>query len=249
MSEWRMILPAIDPKMTDACLSSIDPQLLGRVIVIDNCGRRLRGNGPRLHRGRHNYGVAGSWNIGVQIARQEPDVGYVMLASTSTRFEDGGRDIDKLCAIMGGADVLALMPHPTYWHTALFDLRFFDTVGAADENFYPAYFEECDLERRACLLGVEIVDDAQIPGAEIAASTVRDGHGVDALRTQFPSLATINYDALQDYWNRKWGCHVDDRRSLNVGYLTPFDLDVPLDYWPPIMSVRELQHSYGIVGR
>lgn len=243
-----MVLPAIDPQMTDECIRSIDVELRDRVIIVDNARPRLRANGPLLFRGRHNLGVAGSWNLGVQTAR-ERGARFVMLASTSTRFGSGARDVDKLCDIMGENDVLALMPHPTYWHTALLDLRFFDIVGRADENFYPAYFEECDLERRALLAGVQLVDDGQIATATLDAATVRDGHGVDALRAQHPGLVTINYEALAEYWQRKWGCSVDDRRNLDVGHKTPFGIDVQLDYWPPVVSVRELQRRYGIVGR
>jgi hypothetical protein len=248
MTEWRIIMPAIDVQMTDECITSIDVDLRERVIVIDNCARRLRGNGPQLLRSRHNLGVAASWNLGVRVARAQ-SAAYVMLASTSTRFEGGARDLDTLTEVMAEREILALMPHPTYWHTALFDMRFFDTVGEADENFYPAYFEECDLERRALLAGLALVDDGQIPEATIKASTVRDGHGVDALRASFPGENTINYEALGEYWQRKWGCHVDDRRDLNTGYRTPFDVDLPLSYWPAVLNVHELHERYGIVGR
>lgn len=250
MSEWRLVVPIVDPAMCDAMLGTLDPQLHASVIVIDNCMRTYRRPSVTVLRKRHNLGVAGSWNLGVHTARQA-GAEWVMLASSSTRFgERAGGDIDELCDLAREYGQYALFAHPTYWHTAILSIEVFDFIGAADERFYPAYYEECDIERRMLLAGLQLLDDGQIPEAVLDATTVRDGHGVDVLRESFPRLVTINYDALQDYWYSKWGCHVNDRRNLDVGYRHPFnDERNSIKFWPRFRSIPELRQAYGIVGR
>jgi GT2 family glycosyltransferase len=97
-------------------------------------------------------------------------------------------------------------------------------VGLFDENFYPAYHEDCDHWRRVVLSGAKAVN---VPGFEFI-------HG------EAPNWGscTINADPglkefmgkrlaeLRAYYERKWGGTPGAEK-----FSTPFNRPVPLHYW------------------
>lgn len=237
-----LVVPVIDRDFSLPCLDSIHPSLHPQLLVVDNCLTPLqwRERGVTIHRDRHNLGVARSWNWAITFARA---AGHdaVAFISAQVRFGlTGGRD---LAALDPGP--VGLIAAPTYWHAVAFNLALFDRVGLFDENFYVAYGEDADFQRRLMLSG-HVLGEQTIP--PIDATACRDGHGVDQLRADHPGRTTINYDALMAYFQRKWACDWIDCLSPN-GYATPFgDPTRPLSYWPA-STIEDLQAEYGIVGR
>lgn len=237
-----LAVPVIEPQFARQCLDTIDPALHRQLLVIDNCRWPLNWH-PRhatIHRARHNLGVARSWNLAVVHARQ---TGHdaVALFSSSVRF--GEAAANDLAAVDPGE--WGVLQAPAYWHTAVFSLALFDRIGIFDESFFPAYYEDCDFHRRWLLARIDIPMRTE----SLDLHVERDGHGVDALRREHSGSATINLDALADYWQKKWGCHVDDREDLTRGHRTPFgDPAKPLSWWEPA-TVEDLLGRYGIVGR
>lgn len=243
---YRIVVPAIDPEMTSGFLASLDPGLRHRVTLIDNCKRAIKGISPDVTviRARHNLGVAGSWNAGLAAVRAA-GASYAVFCTASVRFgAAGGRD---LAAVVAEAGPWGCAPAPTFLHTVVLSVAFFDLVGEVDGNYHPGYVEELDLFRRGALCGVHIPDRGVLD-----ASTVRDGHGVDRLRSDHGGKPTINYEALDDYWRAKWGFDYHDHNpyDVTVGHQHPFgDESKPISWWPPVPSIPALRARYGIVGR
>jgi hypothetical protein len=234
-----LVVPVIDPELSTPCLDSIHPDL--DLYVVDNCLLPLRWSrlGADVVRPTRNLGVARSWNMGVAHAIT---FGFdaVALISAAVRFGvDGGRD---LAAVDPGK--WGCTPPPAGWHTAILTTGFFDRVGVFDENFFPAYYEDIDMIRRAALAGIHLGGGDRT----MDLTTTGPGHGVDALRHQHPGLATINYDALADYWEAKWGVPVAAATDTARGHITPFGRDVALSWWEPA-TIDELLARYRIVGR
>lgn len=243
VSDWVLIAPIVDHENARGCVESLAPELRERVIIIDNCKEPWDYEfAGQVWRFEHNTGVAGAWNMGVAEARRL-GCSHAMIVSTSIRFgEEGGRDIDKLVADSGPWGTL---PAPTYWHTIFASIHWWDTVGLADENFYPAYWEDSDLQRRSLILNCLLPNEGVID-----AIYLRDGMGSDRLRMDFPGMTTINYDILAEYWMRKWGRHHYDAMELDVGYLRPYnDESKPVTWWEPVPSTGALMRRYGLTGR
>ncbi len=234
-----LVLPIIDPDAAAACLATISPEVEDRVLIVDNCRRPFRTDRKvQVVREGRNLGVARSWNLGVKWALNA-DYDAVALVSAQVRFGHAG-----------ATDLLALdpgewcaLPPPTWWHTAVFTMRLFETIGTFDENFYPAHLEDTDWTRRALLAGVHFP-----LGPTIDAKPTTDGHGLDRLRNDAPGHPTFNFSALADYWREKWGCHHHDACDLDQGYRTPFDEGGPLWSWP-VRTIEELCERYGIEER
>jgi hypothetical protein len=232
-------VPVIDPGLSIECLNSIDPAI--DLLVVDNCVDPLPWDRPgaTVVRPGRNLGVARSWNLAVRAAAAGGH-DAVAFISAAVRFGQSG------CRDLAGIDPgkWGVTPEPAGWHTAVLTTALFDRVGVFDENWFPAYYEDADMVRRAALAGIhfgagETVLDLIIGGP---------GHGIDALRHQHPGLHTVNYDALAAYWDMKWGLPVNDATDISRGHVTPFGKDVDLSWWEPA-TVEELFDRYQIVGR
>lgn len=234
-----LVVPVIDPEISIPCLDSIAPDV--DLYVIDNCLLPLRWSRPGADvvRPTRNLGVARSWNMAIAHATT---FGFdaVALVSAAIRFgPTGARDLAALDPGKWGAT-----PPPAGWHTAILTTELFDLIGVFDENFFPAYYEDADMIRRAALAGIHFGAGDET----MDLTTVGPGHGVDALRHQHPGLMTIDYDALARYWDAKWGLPVQAATDTTQGHTTPFGRDVPLSWWEPA-TVDELLARYRIVGR
>lgn len=134
------------------CLSSLPPGI-PNVLVIDN------GNGvpeeavwpvARVLRMPSNLGVPTSWNLGIKLYPHEP--GWLLLNSDA-RFSDGAWDaFARDC----GEDRITLAGSPP-WCCAWIGRGVVERVGLFCEQFYPAYMEDIDYERRARAFDVPVI--------------------------------------------------------------------------------------------
>jgi hypothetical protein len=242
MSGALLVVPVVDPVIGKACLDTIHPDVWGDLLVIDNCEHPLSwgaATAATVVRLGRNLGVARSWNMALRTARAWGR-SAVALVSASVRFgESGGRDLVTLDPGEWG-----LIPGPAHWHTVILTMALFERLGEFDENFFPAYYEDIDMIRRGLLAGIDIGAGDVVLDLICGAP----GHGVDALRHRHPGKPTINYGALADYWEAKWGLPVNDAGDLTRGHSAPFGKDVPLSWWEPA-TIDELLVRYGIEGR
>lgn len=196
------VLPSIYTPYTWTCIQSMHPTFNDHTLVVDNTVS--------------NKGVPASWNRGIDyMTYHEAD--WLVIVSAACRFSPvGGMDlIDQLDP--DGFPVVEA--RYVGWHLIAFHRQVFDKVGRFDENFYPAYWEDCDFSRRLALAyGLEPPFWTKV---EVEVTVESFAHGLQ--------LAGVKADpeALAGYYRAKWG---GDPSAET--FTTPFDSGRPLSWWP-----------------
>jgi GT2 family glycosyltransferase len=112
-----------------------------------------------------NLGVAASWNLGV---KSFPYDDRWFIVSNDVVFDPGA--LERLSEARVDAITLSSMfPH---WQAFCLGYEALRTLGLADEAFFPAYFEDTDLDRRAQRYGVPIVQ-IDVPMIHDNSSTLK----------------------------------------------------------------------------
>lgn len=163
-----------------------------------------------------HLGCGPSWN---RFIRTSP--GAWMISANDIQFAPGsvGR-IKKVVYDNQDASIVCAFGYNVFVFTDVGKAK----VGLFDENFYPAYFEDCDHFRRVALSGAKAV---AVPGFECihgeapywGSSTVHSD----------PELARrngITFGNLRKYYANKWG-----GEPGKESFMRPFNQSVPLDYW------------------
>jgi GT2 family glycosyltransferase len=165
----------------------------------------------------HNLGVAGSWNwlLG------QPGA-YHLIVGSDVEFSPG--DLAKLQHCFLDCTDYEILCGLGY---SLFILRpgVFARVGSFDENFYPAYLEDCDYNYRSWLSGVTSLN---VPGIHAVhgeaplwgSSTIYSNPG-------YLAQNSITHRRNLEYYRRKWGG--DNGREV---FTYPFnDVTWPVQKW------------------
>ena len=184
-------------------VASIDAPV-GRLVIVDNGGGSADGVAPGAWHVRlpSNIGVAASWNL---VIRTSPLAPWWALVNDDVVLAPG--DLARLSESMErpGPRVSAMDGFACF----ALNRACVDAVGLFDENYFPAYVEDCDYERRCALAGVPI---GRVPAglrharsSTIALDWARRGND----RTYPSNLA---------YHRRKWGGSPRGGESLT----TPF---------------------------
>jgi len=154
-----------------------------------------------------NRGLSKSWNQGlIRAFNQGADT--VILVNDDCLFSPG--DFDKLVEYSFvnretfymisamGFDRRLEQRKSLGLSCSAINLQALERVGCFDENFFPAYYEDCDYTRRAELLGLKkaVCTDTQIHHSG-SASIFADA----ALTKQFE----VTFATNQTYYIRKWG--------------------------------------------
>lgn len=97
-------------------------------------------------------GLVGAWNL---IVKSTPYAPYWVLVNDDAWFMPG-----EMAKIPGSVDTDALnfLDITPLWSGVVFGEGMVDKVGLYDENFYPLYFDDNDLERRVDLAGITKVN-------------------------------------------------------------------------------------------
>lgn len=165
-----------------------------------------------------NAGVAASWN---QVIKQFP-ASWWLLVNNDIEFAPG--DLEKMAVASAqhpGVGCLYGNHGASFWAVTAHGIN---TVGLFDENFYPAYCEDCDWSTRADLLGVE---RKNVP-------FIKSRHGDDQMTGSCtiysdPVLRAKNghtHQGNMDYYVAKWGGSPGKET-----YETPFNAGGPVDVW------------------
>ena len=160
-----------------------------------------------------NYGVAGSWNLGLQKGAD-----YTLILSTSVRFTKPLKEV--LAQIPAQAnDTMAIYEG---YHMVAISKKLIERVGYFDENFYPGYGEDADFGYRMDLLNIH-------PDSFYDAGNTSIGSGLQKRSGtwSWDTTSTLRTGRLEDYWAHKWGGHPGHFKK-------PFNNpDNPISYWPP----------------
>lgn len=243
-----VVLPVLDVPAARACIATMAPELVTALLVVENGETRMGATGagyghyrPPPHKARHyrptrNLGVSRTVNYAFDrmIAAGCDTLVWV---STTMRFgDDGGR---RLLTAAETAELGVVAQAPVAWHAVALKAEAFRLAGRWDENFASGYYEDTDWRYRLVLA---TGNPNPLPQHDIGG-TAHDGEGYDVLRHANPGRTAINFDALKDYYYRKWGGvppHSEER------FVHPFDDPAnPIDWWPPATR-EELIARYGL---
>ena len=181
---------------------------------------RLDGNPIRYFPYKTNRGLALSWNDGM-FGAYDNGADLVIISNDDIIFSRG--DIDKM-AKKARACPRNYMISAAGWHDYCHEDRpsqgyscfavnpiALEKIGAFDQNFYPAYFEDLDHHRRATMLGLveENCPDTQVMHGGSQAITMDKELSIANMVTQRKNL---------NYFRLKW-----DSDSHIGGYKSPFN--------------------------
>lgn len=168
-----------------------------------------------------NIGVAASWNL---VTQQYP-APYHFICSNDIQFQRG--DMARMAQAAKNPEEAIIVGNFGFAYFIV-TKKGMETVGTFDENFYPAYYEDCDWMRRARLLGFEhtIVQGMTAIHGEAphwGSATIHSNK-----HYQQKNGITGNQNSI--YFERKWG-----GPPAKEVFPTPFnDPD-----WPPAKWVLE----------
>ena len=224
------------------CVESIDYPI-DRIIIINNGKEEsviaslawLKERFPNIEvvTPPHNLGVAGSWNYFLQ----HYDVPYYLICGSDIQFSPG--DLEKISSFVDDhLDHAITFGNHGY---SLFALTQYgiDLVGYFDENFYPAYLEDCDHFYRVKLLGGR---SCEIPGVRaVHGEAPFWGSSTILSNPQFRERNGITHGNNFKYYRSKWGGINGEEVFLN-----PFDdPDRSPKEWVPDILHRTANDIWG----
>jgi hypothetical protein len=204
-----LIVPVLRTDLVRRMLATVD-EPVGITVIIDNGGRLGAVDGAHVVTLPTNLGVAASWNLGIKVTARAPwwaivndDVAFAQgqLATLAATVSQPGPRI----AAFGG------------FHAFGINREALRRVGYFDENYHPAYVEDVDMEYRARLAEVPIVNLGPIEHQ--GSATINE--------PEYRRQNARTYPANVEYHRRKWGGGV---RSGDR-FATPFDAGGPIGCW------------------
>jgi GT2 family glycosyltransferase len=212
-----LAIPCINrPDLLERCLASIDV-VPDRVLIIDNSPDGLDFRIPErltdvtyVDAPPANLGFGGSVNHAIRTHARVP---WWCIANADVEFGPG--DLARLAAEMTGARWVGI----TDWRVFGLTFEAVSTVGLWDENFFPAYDDDCDYERRCDLGGVS--------SYYIDGTTLH--HGSAAIRSdaRYAFRNSATHASNRAYFRSKWG---GDPRG-GERFTTPFDSGASVAAW------------------
>lgn len=173
---------------------------------------------------RMNVGFSGSIN---QIIKQNTDCPYWCVLSVDWHPAPG--ELKKLAKRLEDPFVGILCDETQNGYSSMvFTPDLLYEVGYLDENFFPAYYEDNDHRHRMKLAGLEW---EYLP--------LKYEHRVSSTLKNSAENRRRNQETFAEngrYYIEKWGGLPTQEK-----YETPFDMDLPIDYWiyDPVRSERQ----------
>lgn len=194
-------IPCISrPDLLAECIASIDAPI-GRLVIIDNSPHGLGDVAEAacppaveelcVTRPPSNLGYAGSVN---HLIKTHPAAPWWAVANADMTFGSG--DLASL------AQVMDRDPSPKWvgvngdWRVFGLNAAAVSLVGLWDENFHPAYCEDCDYEYRCTLAGVEwgFIEGTS---THVGSVTIKE--------PRYAERNARTYPANYAYYQAKWG--------------------------------------------
>ena len=172
--------PNIDIHIYDNGEQNI-PENLGKNVYIHKCGK--------------NIGVAGAWNYLIEKIFEKSE--YALILNDDIYFGKQEAHI-RLLVEQQKFDFAVT---PLDWCAFVLPKTTWDKIGKFDENFYPAYCEDCDYHLRMKKKGMNLFKTPfLIPKTYRASMTMEKN----------PELFyKSNYNSLQ-YFKKKWGKYPEE---------------------------------------
>lgn len=182
-----LIVPVLSGRRVHDMLASVDVPVGLRLIIAN--GADIDETDAHVIRLPRNIGVAAAWNLGIKATCRAP---WWAIVNDDVIFAPG--DLGRLVAAMAdpAPRVVTLDGFAAFGVNQATLAR----VGWFDENFHPAYVEDCDYEYRCRLFDVPIVE---LPAGlrHDRSATIRQAH--------YATENARTYPANREYYRHKWG--------------------------------------------
>ncbi len=177
-----------------------------------------------------NMGVAGSWN---QCPKMFPEEESCLIMNDDAYFLPGYLEKIAKCADAHPEAPIIHLNSSNAYYCFVWTRSGKQMFGEFDENFWPAYYEDCDMRVRHRLAGYN--------GYNYAIE------GLEPLPHGKPKCGGVNYGAVlqgcglmnREYWYYKWG----NQNFEEATYKTPYkDQRLTVDQWawyPEERAVRK----------
>jgi len=170
-------------------LGSVDTEV-GETLIIDNGGRVTDDIPGTVIRLPHNIGVGASWNL---IFKLTPRAPWWCIVNDDVTFNPGA--LDSLATLMANEDAkIGILDGFSAFGV---NQKALSRVGFFDENFHPAYCEDNDMNWRARLAGVPLVD--------LQGHTHHEGSATIRGNRWYHMQNSETFSENLDYYSRKWG--------------------------------------------
>ncbi len=125
------------------------------IVICDNGSQNIisRENKMVVYRPEKNLGVSGSWNMIMDYAIRT-DATHVLMLNDDIYLGKDESEIMTLIRLWIDAE---FFNSELNWCSFILPVETYEKVGAFDESFFPAYFEDNDYFRRMMLSNVNIV--------------------------------------------------------------------------------------------
>tara|TARA_R110002167_G_scaffold331293_1_gene537997 strand:+ start:368 stop:1090 length:723 start_codon:yes stop_codon:yes gene_type:complete len=225
-----------NPHLGVRLLQSLDAEI-DHLVIINNgpysheCwkeGAKGKAKKVSVHT-QDNSGVAAGWNM---IIKDAPGAAYWMILNDDVVLGEG--DLEKLDKECKKADPEVSIYMPEHVCLGMMGLmrNTIKKVGLFDENYYPAYLEDCDFNRRTALSGLR---HQQLKGFKC----IHEGSASNNKDPIFAKLCGVAcIDALRPYHVKKWG-----GEGGKETFFTPYDgkkeVRFDLDMRSKILKIKE----------
>jgi len=200
-----------------------DPDVLNAIIGIKNTPSKYVDEIKVVHNVT-NVGFSGSIN---QIIKQNTDCPYWCILSVDWHPKPG--QLKKLGKRLEDPFVGILCDETQNGYSSMvFTPELLYVVGYLDENFFPAYYEDNDHRYRMKLAGFEW-EYLPLVYTHRVSSTLKSS-------PEFQKKNQMTFAENGRYYIEKWGGLPGQEK-----YETPFNMDLPIDYWlyDPVRNERQ----------
>lgn len=179
-----------------------------------------------------NWGLSRSWNEGLLESYEKDKNDLTVQINDDLLFNKG--DFDTVVeaskddvALVTARGILHGRKDIIQWGISSITRLAYEEIGAFDENFFPAFFEDTDYELRIQLAGLKrVVVDTNI---------VHLGGSSSNLNKHFSHISNESMKKGDVYWKRKWGTigRAPSGQQMREDYKTPFnkkDLSVHIPF-------------------
>ena len=170
-----------------------------KLLIVDNGNQSIEipenlKEKTTIHRPSSNLGVAGSWNYIIKTSYEDPQVDNVLILNDDIVL---GKPFEKIKNILQEADPFSVIRGGYFWAVYCLSRNCWETIGSFDEQFYPAYYEDTDYERRIAKAGKVVrIHQGLTPEVKRNSMTIKKD---PALNSQFDR----NKKLFESKWSKK----------------------------------------------
>lgn len=181
-----------------------------RIYLVDN-GKQILWKSLRTSRvpmvfytPNTNMGVASSWNWLINKIFNDSSINYSVILNDDIYWGREQEDFNLFLAEFERAQekvqgiekgfILAPTESKYDWCVFVISRAAWETIGEFDENFFPAYFEDCDYKYRAKLAGIAIHKILRGPARFVSSGTMQKNKSL-----------LDNTEKNRAYYISKWG--------------------------------------------